>query len=154
VRAHGQVIRYRCSGAGRPVLLLRSEGPTDVFGRGLLATLERSYRLIVPEPPPADADVTAWLAAFLEGLGCSGVRIVAADRFCLPAIELAEADQVARLVLLRNGGGSETTLVDAGVPLLVARSGQPAAELLETVTRFLGAGGAAPVTGPASSPVA
>src|SRR5687767_5076939 len=86
VRAHGQLIRYRCTGAGRTVLVLRSAGPLPPGAREMLATLETSYRVIEPEPPGPDADVGAWLEAFLEGLGATGVRVIAADRFRLPAL--------------------------------------------------------------------
>jgi hypothetical protein len=153
VRAHGQVIRYQCSGTGRPVILLRSEGPLAPSWGELLRELQRSYRMIVPEPPPPDSDVTGWLDAFLEGLGSSGVRILATDRFCLPAFELAlgEGEQIARLVLMPEGpgreivlGGSvEAALARARVPLLLVHESQPAAELNARVTSFLGAAGAA-----------
>jgi pimeloyl-ACP methyl ester carboxylesterase len=147
VQARGQVIRYRCTGSGRPLLFLHCGSPLEGTYQELLAALERRHRVIVPEPPPADADLTAWLDAFLEGLGGTDVRILAIDRLCLPASELALTgpDDIARLVLIPAVPGREPVLGDtveaelarARVPFLVAHDGQPTAELVERVTRFL-----------------
>ena len=156
VRARDQVIRYRCEGTGRSLIALHP-GRVDPVWEELLAALARSYRVVVPEPPPAKADVAAWLDAFLEGLGGSGIRIVAADRFCMPAFEvtLVAADQIGRLVLLPEGPGDgssreavvggtvETELASARIPLLVAHRGLPVTALVERVTRFHGPVGAA-----------
>ena len=147
VRARGQVIRYRSTGAGRPLLFLHSAAAVELAWRDLRSALERSYRVIVPEPPPADVDVTTWLDAFLEGLGGSGLRILAADRFRLPllGLALAEAELIARLVFLLDGRGGEVGLGGAvetaealaRIPLLVVPPGQQGAELIEQVSRFL-----------------
>src|SRR5687768_2937389 len=89
VRAHDQVIRYRRIGVGRPVLVLHSPDDPDPLWPELLDTLGASYRVIVPDAPERETDVTTWLTGFLEGLGAISVRIVASDRFCMPALELA-----------------------------------------------------------------
>ena len=155
VRAHDHVMRYRRSGAGRAVLLLCSADVPDPLWPGLTNALAGHLRLIVPELPANGGDVAAWLAEFLEGLGTSGVAIVAADQFCIPALELAllDAGQVARVVLVPGGRAGETGLDGAlattarqsAVPLLIVRRGLAAAEALPLVTRFLvgDAGGAA-----------
>src|SRR5687768_9062075 len=105
VRAHDQVMRYRRTGAGRPVLVLRSPDDPDPLWPELLATLGASYRVIVPDPPEGDTDVATWLTSFLEGLGATSVRIVASDRFCMPAVELAllEAVGIVRMALVTDG---------------------------------------------------
>jgi hypothetical protein len=96
VRAHGRVMRYRRLGAGPPLLLLGRAD--DVEG------LAARFRVIVPEMPATGEDVGAWLAAFLEGLGMTGITVVAAEPFHSAARELALADPdlVTRVVL---GGG-------------------------------------------------
>lgn len=76
VRAHDRVMRYRRSGVGRAVLVLRSPEDPEPLWPELLEALGAGYRLIVPDPPPGDADVAGWLAGFLEGLGASNVRIL------------------------------------------------------------------------------
>ncbi len=147
VRAHDHVMRYRRSGAGRAVLVLRSgDGPEPLWPE-LVDALAARFRLIVPELPSAGADVAAWLTDFLEGLGTPGVAVVAADPFCIPALELAllDTDQVARMVLVPGGqveetgldGALATTARGASVPLLVVRRGLPAGEALLLVTCFL-----------------
>jgi hypothetical protein len=151
VRAHDQVMRYRRSGVGRAVLVLRSLGDPEPLWPELLEALGSSYRLIVPEPPSADADVAGWLADFLEGLGVSNVSILVGGSFCIPALELAllEGEQIARLVMVAEGRGTgdpgrgvlETALRRVAVPLLVVRRGQPAGEIVRVVTSFLAAEG-------------
>jgi hypothetical protein len=145
-------MRYRRSGSGRAVLVLCA-GCAEPLWPELAGALAARFRLIVPEVPRG-ADVAAWLAHFLEGLGAAGVTVVAADGFCLPALELAllGADQVARVVLVpgREDGDGEAALdgvlgvalgTSAGaVPLLVVRRGLPAGEALPAVTRFLAGG--------------
>jgi hypothetical protein len=154
VRAHDQVMRYRRSGVGRAVLVLRSPGNPEPLWPELVEALGIGYRLIVPEAPARDADLARWLADFLEGLGVSNVSILAADSFCIPALELAllEGDQVARLVLVAEGRGwrwevgatLETATRGLRVPLLVVRRGQPAGEIVPLITDFLGEATAAP----------
>jgi len=154
VRAHDHVMRYRRSGAGRVVLVLHADGDdgaADSLWPELAAALAERFRLIVPEAPAdgADvADVSAWLGDFLEGLGAAGVALVAADRLCIPALELAllDADQIARVVLVPGGPATEsgldgalaTTARRTSIPLLVVRRGTPAAEAVPLVMGFLG----------------
>ena len=148
VRAHDQVVRYRRSGTGRPVIILHSPGEDDdPLWPGLLRTLSHGYRLVVPELPPAGADITAWLAAFLEGLGTSSVRIVAADRFCMPGLELAllETVGITRMVLVSDGpaapdaprGFLRSGIGRSSVPLLVVRRSPPADEGIALIADFL-----------------
>jgi len=148
VRARDQVVRYHRSGVGRTVLILCSHNDPEPLWPELLETLGAGYRLIVPEPPVDETDLVSWLADFLEGLGVSNVIILAANRFCIPALELAllEGDQVARLVLVPQGNGrageAAATLVtqtrQARVPLLIVPRGQPASETVSVITGFLG----------------
>ena len=150
VRAHNHVMRYRRSGAGRVVLVLHpaDDDGADSLWPELAAALAERFRLIVPEAPADGADVSAWLGDFLEGLGVSGVALVAADRLCIPALELAllDADQIARVVLVPGGPATEsgldgalaTTARRTSIPLLVVRRGTPAAEAVPLVMGFLG----------------
>src|SRR5581483_12280075 len=92
VLAHDRVMRYRRFGAGPAVLLLGEPEADGALWPELHRVLAARFRLIVPELPDARTDVTAWLGDFLEGLGTSGVAIVAADPFCVPALELALLD--------------------------------------------------------------
>ncbi len=147
VRAHDRVMRYRRSGTGRPVLILHSPDDPQQLWPELLEALGAGYRLIVPEPPSADEDVATWIAGFLEGLGTTGVRIVAAAQFSIPALELAllEAVGITRMVLVANGpptldprrGFLRSAIGRASVPLLVVRRAQPADEGVALITDFL-----------------
>jgi hypothetical protein len=156
VRANGRVMRYRRSGVGRPVVVLRPHDLDDGVWPALLDRLGARHRLFVPELPPRGADITSWLAAFLDGLGVSDVAVVAAGCFCLPALELAlrGVDRVARLALMLDGpadgecDGLDATLVTTAcpprIPLLVIRH-DAAAQDAAVLDRFL-AGAAAAAT--------
>jgi pimeloyl-ACP methyl ester carboxylesterase len=93
VRAHGRVMRYHRLGAGPPLVLL---GPT-----GRAEELAERFRVIVPEMPAHGEDVGAWLTAFLEGLGTTGVTVFAAEPFYSVArdVALADPDRVSHVIL-------------------------------------------------------
>jgi hypothetical protein len=150
VHARDQVMRYRRSGVGRAILVvLRPPGSPQPLWPGLLETLGEQFRVIVPEPPAAESDAACWLGDFLEGLGMSGVSVLATGCLCIPALELAllESDQIARIVLVPDGVGRELGGMGRGaletdtrhlpVPLLVVRRGQSADETIPAVTGFL-----------------
>ena len=150
VRSHEQVMRYRRSGAGPSVLLLRSPGATRTLWPELGDALAARFRVIAPDVPPAGIGTARWLADFLEGLGLASVAVVAADVFCIPALELAllGGDQVSRLVLVPSGdadnagldGTLATPVRDESIALLVVRAGLPAGEALPLVVDFLAFG--------------
>ena len=147
VRAHDQIVRYRRSGSGRSVLLLRSDGTDGTLWPELTETLDRDFRVLVPEIPP-DAQLIRGLTGFLEGLGTARVAVVATDALCFAALELAllDRERVARAVLVpsEHGGlaGLEAALETAGrdlsIPLLVVSSGTPAAMAVARIGAFLG----------------
>jgi hypothetical protein len=93
VRAHGRVMRYHRLGAGPPLVLLGLTGcAEDLSGR---------FRVLVPEMPAPGEDVGAWLTAFLEGLGATGVTVLAAEPFYSVArdLALADPDRVSHVIL-------------------------------------------------------
>ena len=148
VRARDQVMRYRRSGMGATsVLVCVSSG--DALWPELLEALSMHARVIVPELP-ADGDIARWLGDFLEGLGLCEVSVVAADPYCISAVQLVllDADQVTRLLLVPVSGGTEaetegtlgTAASNPPVPLLLIRREQPAEVALPLVLRFLGVG--------------
>src|SRR5690349_25052171 len=147
VRAHDQVMRYQRSGAGRPLVLLRTAAVPDALWPEVEEQAVARFRVFTPELPPDCADVAAWVKDFLEGVGLDRVTIVAADPCCLAALELAllGAQQIERLVLVPGGLAGETgldgtlatTYQGVPVPLLVVRRGLSAAEALPLVRQFL-----------------
>jgi hypothetical protein len=149
VRANDRVMRYRRTGTGRAIVLLLLPTHMKAPWPELIESLGSRFRVIFPEPPAGDTDITDWLADFLEGLGMSNVGIVAAERFCIPTLELTllGLDQVARVVLVPHGprgeqgaeGALEATTGQALIPLIVVRDGEPVAEIVRRITRFLAA---------------
>ena len=147
VRAHDQVMRYRRAGAGRPLVVLRGAAGAAGFWPELDVDLASRFRVITPEVPTDCADVAAWVADFLEGVGLDRVVLLAADPCCLPALELAllRGYQVERLVLVPAGAVGETgldgtlatTFAGVSVPLLVVRRGLSATDALPLLRQFL-----------------
>jgi hypothetical protein len=147
VRAHHQVMRYHRAGVGRPLVVLRRTGDADPLWPELDAELVSRFRVFTPELPADCADVAAWVADFLEGLGLDRVVVLAAESCCLSALELAlfNASLVERLVLVPAGAVSETgldgtlatTLAGVSVPLIVVRRGLSAAVALPLLRNFL-----------------
>ena len=147
VRAHDRVVRYRRSGAGPAVLLLQPASPAQSLWPELFELVASGARLIVPEPPANDAEVEEWLSALFEGLGLRNTTIVAADGFCIAALEraLLSPEQIARVVMVCSGRGSESAVDGklagaaqaASVPLLVVRRERPVSEILPVVEGFL-----------------
>jgi pimeloyl-ACP methyl ester carboxylesterase len=155
VRARDQVVHYRRVGAGPALLLLHSPEESEAIWPEVVALLGTGRRLIVPDAPAADTDVEAWLSALLDGLGMSSVTVVAADSFCIAALErtLLDPDRIDRIVLVCRGRGSEAAVTGvvysephlANVPILVVRRDRPASEILPVVAKFLGREDGAPV---------
>jgi hypothetical protein len=147
VRAHDRVVRYRRSGAGRPVLLLQPQTSTDTLWPELLELIGQRTRLIVPEPPASDREAEAWLSALLEGLGMRNITVIATDGFCIAALEraLLSPEQIAAVILVYSGRGSESAVEgrlaapaqSAAVPLIVLRRDRAASEVLPVVEAFL-----------------
>jgi len=147
VRARNQVMRYRRSGAGRSLLLLRSDRDAVALWPDLDGALDGSCRVIAPAVPPAVADLVAWLADFAEGLGLARVALLAVGVLCVPALELAllDPERVSRAVLVPDVGDGEgvesalaTTAHDLAMPLLVVPRSTPATEAVRRITGFLG----------------
>src|SRR4051812_42619927 len=95
VRTGEHIVRYRRSGSGRAVLVLHSPDASEPLWPEVLDLLAGSGRVIVPNPP-ANTDVNQWLALLLDGLGLMNVVLVAAEGFCIAAIEraLMEPDRI------------------------------------------------------------
>ena len=93
VRAHGRVMRYRLLGAGPPLLVLGVVPGVEGYAA--------RFRVLVPELPDPGEDLGAWLTAFLEGLGTTGIAVLAAEPFHAAARQLAltDPDRVARVEL-------------------------------------------------------
>src|SRR5262245_57981042 len=145
VRARDSVTRYRRSGVGQSVLLLDGEGGASLWPE-LMHVLGGNFRLIVPNLPPGGPSEYAALASFLEGLGTSGVSVIASSSYCVPALDLVlrGVDQVTRLVLVPDGDSDDpantsfTTTAGPGlVPLLVVWRGMSASDALPSIARFV-----------------
>lgn len=154
VRAHDQVMRYHRAGAGRPIVVLRDPSDDSLWPE-LHQCLACGFRVLTPDVPDR-ADIARWLGGFLEGVGLDRATLVAADGFCLPALELVllGADQVERLILVPAGEAVEsaldgtlaTSLGGVEVPLLVLRRGLAAADALPALMQFLPGGSTAKTT--------
>lgn len=93
VRAGDHVTRYVRRGSGSPpIVVVGANGEHEPIWAPLVETLAATHRIVVPQPPQADADYIAWLRGFVEGIGLSAVVLIAGGVTCGPAIELATSD--------------------------------------------------------------
>jgi len=152
IRAHDQVMRYRRLGIGRSLLFLDSPTKVEICSE-LRDALTGAFRLIVPDLPAADVHLAGWLADFLEGIGCANIGIIAAEQFCVTAIELAllGEDQIGRVVIVCpesrghsrrfdpwEHGALESPSRRANVPMLLVHRGQSIEEIVGLVRTFFG----------------
>ena len=152
VRTHDQVMRYHRSGVGPTVIVVGAGQPPLTLWRELSDALATRFRVIVPDLPGADSATAARLSDFLEGLGLTGVGVVAHGASADAVLDLArhDADQVARVVLIpdENGAVGEgdgralASLPSLPVPLLVLPRDLSAAEAIARTTEFLAGDGA------------
>jgi hypothetical protein len=145
VRASNQIVRYRRTGAGRPAVLLYSVHDNEALWPEVLEALASRYRLIVPTPPEAGADVESWLAALIDGLGLSSCIAIATDGFGMASLQRAvESGRIGRVVQVVESdtvsGGTRPPALPDRTPLLVLRRNQPAAEVIPELLVFLQGG--------------
>ena len=127
---------YRRAGRGHTIVVLAA--PDWRGANELFPTLVRDFRLIVPELDHRDARAgqrprpAEWLTAFLDGLGLTGVTLLADERFAGAALgsTMMEPVRVARLVIVLDADVSEprlatadATLCGTGTRLFVTRLG-------------------------------
>jgi hypothetical protein len=84
-----RVVRYECSGTGRPVLVLATGRRARL---DLAAALASMGRVVVPRPPaptaaPGNA-LSVWLPPFLDGLGLDRPPVVADGALAEPLLGL------------------------------------------------------------------
>jgi hypothetical protein len=102
VRAHDRVVRYRRSGTRGPnLLLLAADSAADLWPE-FPRLLSDRFRLFMPDLPQSGADATSSFRCLLDGLGATGVSVLAAGRYCDAALAVALAgdESVGRLVLV------------------------------------------------------
>ena len=152
IRAHNQSMRYRRLGAGRSLLFLDSATQPQVCAE-LRDALAGTFRLILPELPSGDVHLAGWLADLLDGIGSSNVGVIAAEGYCVAAIELAllGVDQIARVVIVCSESRGQSPRFEASehgqlasashradIPMLLIHRGQTLHEIVSLVRRFLG----------------
>jgi hypothetical protein len=104
VRVGEHVTRYVRRGSGSPIVLLAADIEADPIWGPLVDTLGPSHRLFIPEPQQNGTQSLACLRGFIEGVGLSGITIVAGGASAAPALELAIGDDftVHKLVLITS----------------------------------------------------
>lgn len=146
VRAGEHVVRYRRTGEGRPLLLLSPPRGATPLWPGLRGALERRFRVVEPDLP-ADGELLVPLTAFVEGLGLTGMVLIAAGDHCPAAVDLALSDPERLVAVLlgpepRGGGPSLDALLAGAAALLSVPTGvvpldEPGAEALRALTGLL-----------------
>jgi len=146
VHAHERVVRYRHSGAGPAVLLLGvTLSPSGDLWPELPALLQSRFRVVIPQLPESMEDVARSLECLLDGVGASGIGLIAGGPYALPAVELAmgRSDFVSRLVLVGDGNVSDSSPTESAtttalrVPLLVLSRRLSVSKAVELAVPFL-----------------
>lgn len=148
VHAHQRVMRYRHSGAGPAVVLLGAEdaGHAGDLWPELPGLLQAHFRVVIPLLPDAIGDVARSLECLLDGVGATGIGVVAGGPYLAPAMEVAlgGSDHVSRLVLVGDGNSEQAPRTDSAmttalhVPLLILSRRLPVSRALALAVPFLG----------------
>ena len=139
VRAHQRVVRYRRIGDGAaPMLLLLDGGFPIAFWPDLARALATSFRVVVPDLSSGRNDAATVMRCLLDGLGASGVAVIASGPYCGVAVALAAGDeeQVGSLVLVSD----DDIPNESPVPLLVLSGHLSLDGALVRIHRFLRGG--------------
>lgn len=148
VRARGQVVRYRRSGAGPSVVIVAADGRRLPWPE-LEQLLAERCRVVTPTLDGRDPDaLVVQLACFLEGFGASRVTAIVADPAVVPAtLRLAayDPDLIARVAIVYDEPGHASasegppdTIVTSPVPVLTLAAREPARDATTRLLRFLG----------------
>ena len=137
VRVGEHVTRYVRRGSGPAVVLVGADAKANPVWEPLVERLEVGHRIVVPQPPPANTDITAWLRGFIEGLGLSDVVLIAGNGTSDAALELANTDDflVRKLVLMPNAG--DTVGTASSERTLLVQPGGAAVDLLRQIEEFI-----------------
>ena len=148
VHANQRVMRYRHSGAGPAVMLLGADvaGHSSDLWPELPGLLQAHFRVVIPQLPHNIDDVALSLQCLLDGVGASGIGLIAGGPYCYPATELAlgpnGSEYISRLILVgdNNTGEHPTDFASSdalSVPLLVLSRRMSVAKAMSAALPFL-----------------
>jgi pimeloyl-ACP methyl ester carboxylesterase len=139
VRAHQRVIRYRRIGDGpAPMLLLLDGSSLAAHWPELTQALAAGFRVVIPQLAGGVDDTPAVVRCLLDGLGASGVAVIATGLYSEVAMALATGDeeQVGSLVLVSD----EEIQSESPVPLLLLSRRLTLEAAFTRIHRFLRGG--------------
>jgi hypothetical protein len=138
VRVGDHVTRYVRRGTGPSVVLVGPDVSANAIWVPLVEHLAPGHRIVVPQLPPADADVAAWLRGFIEGIGLTSTVLIAGNGSSAAALEVATADDfLVRKVVIMPRGDDPVTAAETERTLVVAPD-TPTAESLRRIAEFIG----------------
>jgi hypothetical protein len=92
VRVGDLTTRYRRSGSGRPVVVLRLPDEQGAAQPDLADLLSAHCRVISPQLPAGVTDAAAWLRDFLDALGIERAAVVVPEQLGIATLDLALPD--------------------------------------------------------------
>jgi len=151
VRARGEVLRYRRSGAGPSVVVVAGPGRRLPWPE-VEALLAEHCRVVSPRLSEGDSGgLVTQVSCFLEGLGVARVSLLVVDPALAPAIlQLAAADTdiVARVAIITDESRPAPASYDSGdlvvtspVPVLTLSATESARDAAARLLRFVGVPG-------------
>ena len=132
------VTRYVRRGTGPSVVLVGPDVSANAIWAPLVEHLAPGHRVVVPQLPPADADVAVWLRGFIEGIGLTSTVLIAGNGSSAAALEVATADDfLVRKVVIMPHGDDPVAAADTERTLVVPPD-TPTAESLRRIAEFIG----------------
>lgn len=137
VRVGDHVTRYIRRGTGPSVVLVGPDTSANPTWAPLVEHLAPNHRIVVPQLPPADVDVVAWLRGFMEGLGLTGAVVIAGNGSSSAALDLAASDDyLVRKVVVMPDLADEVSMQNSERTLYVYPGGTTT-ESLERIEAFI-----------------
>ena len=136
VRVGELVTRYVRRGSGPSVVLAGADADANPLWAALVESLRSRYRLILPQCPPTGVDASAWLKAFIEGIGLTSCVLIVGEPAAAAAIDLETSDDftVRRLVLIGSGAWDPST---NGARTLAVPAGWSSEDSLRRIDEFI-----------------
>jgi len=137
VRVGDHVTRYVRRGTGPSVVLVGPDAAANPIWAPLVEHLAPTHRLVVPQLPPATADVATWLRGFIEGIGLTSIVLIAGNGTSAAALEVASTDDfLVRKLVLVPSSADPIQLSDTDQAMLVPPSA-PSDDSVRRIADFI-----------------
>ena len=119
------------------MVLVGPDAAANPIWAPLVEHLAPTHRLVVPQLPPATADVATWLRGFIEGIGLTSIVLIAGNGTSAAALEVASTDDfLVRKLVLVPSSADPIQLSDSEQAMLVPPSA-PSDDSVRRIADFI-----------------